>query len=65
MPNDLKVPIWTASSGNWPFTSGPWPEFSSNRAARKSQTLQKLYEALSAEVPEGAERKKFLANSRR
>ena len=40
---------------------GPMARILVDRAARKSTSVQQLYELLSAEVPEGAERKKFLA----
>jgi serine/threonine-protein kinase len=40
---------------------GPMARILVDRAARKSTSLQQLYEQLSAEVPEGAERKKFMA----
>ena len=40
---------------------GPMARILVDRAARKSTSLQQLYELLSAEVPEGQERKKFLA----
>jgi serine/threonine protein kinase len=40
---------------------GPMARILVDRAARKAKNLQQLYEALSAEVPEGQERKKFLA----
>lgn len=41
---------------------GPMARILVDRAARKSTSLQQLYELLSAEVPEGQERKKFLAS---
>lgn len=44
---------------------GPMAKILVDRAARKSQSLEQLYTTLSAEVPEGAERKKFLAGRRR
>ncbi|MBV8068812.1 MAG: hypothetical protein JO270_02830 [Acidobacteriaceae bacterium] len=40
---------------------GPMARILVDRAARKAKNLQQLYETLSAEVPEGQERKKFLA----
>jgi eukaryotic-like serine/threonine-protein kinase len=40
---------------------GPIAKELVKRAARKATSVQQLYEALSAEVPEGRERKKFLA----
>lgn len=44
---------------------GPMARILVERAARKSTSMQQLYELLSAEVPEGAERKKFLAGKPR
>lgn len=44
---------------------GPMARILVDRAARKSSSLQQLYELLAAEVPEGQERKKFLAGRRR
>jgi serine/threonine-protein kinase len=44
---------------------GPMARILVERAARKAASLQQLYELLSVEVPEGAERKKFLAGRRR
>ncbi len=40
---------------------GPMAKVLVGRAAKKVQTLAQLYDALATEVPEGAERKKFLA----
>lgn len=40
---------------------GPMARIVVDRTARKSATLQQLYELLAAEIPEGEERKKFLA----
>src|SRR5581483_3442510 len=44
---------------------GPMARILVERAARKSTSLQQLYELLSVEIPEGPERKKFLAGRRR
>jgi serine/threonine-protein kinase len=40
---------------------GPMAKILVDRSARKSNSLQQLYELLSMEIPEGPERKKFLA----
>jgi serine/threonine-protein kinase len=44
---------------------GPMARILVERAARKASSLQQLYELLSSEIPEGQERKKFLAGRRR
>ncbi|HZS54968.1 MAG TPA: protein kinase [Bryobacteraceae bacterium] len=44
---------------------GPMARILVERAARKASSVQQLYELLSLEVPEGQERKKFLAGRRR
>ncbi len=44
---------------------GPMARILVDRAARKSSSLQQLYELLSTELPEGQERKKFLAGRTR
>jgi serine/threonine-protein kinase len=40
---------------------GPMARILVDRASRKAMNLTQLYEALSSEVPEGSERKRFLA----
>jgi serine/threonine protein kinase len=44
---------------------GPMARIMADRAAKKANNWQQLYEILAAELPEGEERKKFLARRRR